>query len=159
MLRYCIQKDNFSCGPIAIINASKWCGLNLTLDDLKDVRKTCKTEYDGTWDEDFNIAVRHYLGCKLRIRRRVNFGYKDVKKHLKNGGAVIVSHCEVDYTKKASELDMHYSFWYGLSNLIIGVNYYDKCKNFPIIRKMYYRIKPDTCYFLSRKERDNYKAM
>lgn len=151
VMRYCVQRDNYSCGPVAIINASKWCGVNFTLNDLKAIRKKCKTDYEGTQDDNFEKAIRHYLSDILIIKRRVNFKYRDVKKHLRNGGAVIVSHYEVSHTKKTSELDMHYSFWYGLSRYIIGVNYYKM--EFPITRRMYYRVKPDTCYFLNKRER------
>lgn len=41
MTRYLRQRDQYSCGPIALINAAKWAGLNITRRSLRTVIEMC----------------------------------------------------------------------------------------------------------------------
>ncbi len=46
--KYVSQHDGYSCGPIAIINYWKYCGLDTSYKDLKVIRKILRTRSWGT---------------------------------------------------------------------------------------------------------------
>jgi len=58
MTRYIRQRDEYSCGPVAIVNAMKWLGFHTTAADLPRLKEECYTEVgSGTWPPDLNRAI------------------------------------------------------------------------------------------------------
>lgn len=114
--RYVQQRDNFRCGPVAILNALKWSGCRVT---SKLIPSLCKAVscIDGTYQSN--------LGRELVKRGKGNFftredkqpTLKNIEKNLRNGGAVLLSYW---YRKKkppskCGELEGH-------NTLIVGVS-------------------------------------
>lgn len=95
------QRNYFSCGPVALLNALKWRGDKATYDShYKKLVKECKTTRDGTESAHFEKILGRYKFEFTKSRL-----YKDVQVHMRNGGAMILSHLD-------SENDWHFSFWY-----------------------------------------------
>lgn len=106
-VRYVKQKDHYSCGPIAIMNALKWAGLYTTYKThFHKIRSLCKTTISwGTTPDNMSAAL-------LKHRKYLSFVTKslvtlrEIEKHLDSGGAVILEYWfwdEMDY-------DGHYVF-------------------------------------------------
>lgn len=89
MPRYVKQKDNFNCGPVAVINTLKWLGFNISYDWLSDVRDACQCTRNGTSDLDFEKALKYF---KIKKKRRIQPSQKDIDKHIDSGGAVLISY-------------------------------------------------------------------
>lgn len=95
------QRNLFSCGPVAILNALKWAGRGATYDSHYGLLvRECKTDVEGTHDKDLRKTLRKY-GFKFKKTRLL----QDIKDHLEDGGAMILSHLD-------SDGEWHYSFWY-----------------------------------------------
>lgn len=92
MPRYVKQKDDSSCGPIAVINTLKWLGFNISYRWLDDVRDICKWTRDGTSDLDLEKALKYF---KVKKKRRIQPSLEDIDKHIDSGGAVILSYFNV----------------------------------------------------------------
>jgi len=91
-MRYIKQKDTYSCGPIALINAMKWAGFNYTYKDLKRMQRLCKCKYpNGTHWRDMTNAIRDM--SKLMTTTRKNWPLiLDIIKHLEKDGVVILAY-------------------------------------------------------------------
>lgn len=92
MPRYIRQRDNYSCGPVALLNALKWAGATKgtsykTMPAWRDVCRTTKLR--GTSFIDLFRAARTLplLGAR-KARPKVRL--VDIDAHLKHGGAVIL---------------------------------------------------------------------
>lgn len=90
MPRYCKQRDQYRCGPIAILNALKWAGKKVTYKKhIERLTRECKCKAPkGTWWFDITRVLRKY-GFSIYKRRVLSA--KEIKKHLSNGGAIIVN--------------------------------------------------------------------
>lgn len=91
MPRYVRQRDNYSCGPVAMLNAMKWAGATwLRYVDLPSFRSLCRTDRRrGTSFTGMVRAARHMpvLGAR-RAKPKVKLA--DIDAHLGHGGAVIL---------------------------------------------------------------------
>jgi hypothetical protein len=58
--KYLRQRDDFSCGPIALMNVLKWAGYNITYKDHTRFVKMCKCSKTGTFSDAFDDALRRY---------------------------------------------------------------------------------------------------
>jgi len=91
-MRYIKQKDTYSCGPVALINALKWAGFKYTYKDLKRFQRLCKCTYPNgcSWN-DFTSAIRSM--SKLMTTTRKNWpGILDINNHLREGGIIVLSY-------------------------------------------------------------------
>lgn len=107
MPRYVRQKDQFSCGPIAIMNALKWAGIRTTYKThFREIRTLCKTTASwGTTPENMTATIRKYCRC-LNFTTKSLVTLREIDEHLASGGAVILEYWfrdEMDY-------DGHYVF-------------------------------------------------
>ena len=95
MTRYVKQWDEFSCGPIAVLNARKRVGRRTTIQrDYRKLRELTGTWYVslddcGSWLKGLHRTIR---SCEeIRARRTKNRTSRNVQRHLRKGGAAIVS--------------------------------------------------------------------
>ena len=93
MKRYLNQKDDYSCGPIAIVNAFKWLGYSATTKDLIVLRKVCELDKDyGVTIEGLNNGLKYmckkYKHPKIRKTKKVTI--KRIEKLISQGKAVLV---------------------------------------------------------------------
>jgi hypothetical protein len=89
--RYVRQKDDYGCGPIAVLNALKWAGYDAQYKrDYARLIRLCKCTKGGTIDDNFNKAIRQYK--RLLVYPRKNPMYAPpislVDACLDDGGAV-----------------------------------------------------------------------
>lgn len=94
-IRYIKQRDKSSCGPIALINILKWLGYHITYDFLDIARWACDWQDGrcidaGTLDRDMNKALKYF---KIKNKKILNPKIKDINKHLKAGGIVLIGYC------------------------------------------------------------------
>jgi hypothetical protein len=88
MTRFLAQRDEYSCGPIAIINALKWLGYAFTGADLPKLRRWCQTDkYLGTPTKSMTATLAK-LGIKSTLKYRITFS--ELNMYLKQGKCVII---------------------------------------------------------------------
>jgi hypothetical protein len=92
MPRYIRQRDNYSCGPVALLNALKWAGATkgtsyATLPSWRDICGT--TRHNGTTFTDLFRAARTLPRIGAR-KARPKVKLADINAHLRHGGAVIL---------------------------------------------------------------------
>jgi hypothetical protein len=92
MPRYIRQRDNYSCGPVALLNALKWAGRTkgTSYDTLPSWRSACGTtrKLGTSFINLFRAAkMLPVLGTR-KAKPRVRLA--DIDAHLKHGGAVIL---------------------------------------------------------------------
>jgi hypothetical protein len=93
MRRYVKQTDEFRCGPVAVINAVKWAGGNLTKKDLPRLTKMCECTFsNGTKVRNLQKALKRYEKF-FRITMLFDPPKARLDKHLLQGHAAIM-----DYT-------------------------------------------------------------
>ena len=127
MRRYARQYDDSSCGPIAILNVIKWAGYRCTIkNDLKHIKKLCgyyENRPRGVCPDDLDRVLR-LCGrrFKFEVRRLTVCKVKDIIKHLRNEGAVVV-----DYGyKKLKEVYIHNAILVAVSegDIFTGINFF-----------------------------------
>ena len=93
MPRYVRQYDRYSCGPVAIINALKWCGRSYSLkNDLRKFQHACRCGYmHGTRMSDLDWVLRKFIPSTFVVKRKRYPVIGDIEKHLKVGGIVILN--------------------------------------------------------------------
>jgi len=92
MPRYIRQRDNYSCGPVALLNALKWAGATkgTSYETVPSWRDACRTtRRRGTSFTDLFRAARMLplIGAR-KARPKVKLA--DINAHLRHGGAVIL---------------------------------------------------------------------
>jgi hypothetical protein len=63
--KYVTQQDDHSCGPVAVINYWKYCGLNVSYRDLKILSRILRT---GPWGT-YNDRMSSIFGVKWKRKR------------------------------------------------------------------------------------------
>lgn len=141
-MRYVAQPDDYSCGPIAILNALKWAGLDASLrESLPFLQFGCRTidpetphdlESNGTTDTDFDRVLRYVLKGKFRVRRKKHPKLSDIENHCMGGGAVALSY----YWNEGGEFGDHFCFISGMEKgrFVIANDHHAKTKNAVLIR-------------------------
>jgi hypothetical protein len=120
MPRYCKQRDNYSCAPIAILNALKWTGKNKTLKDLSKLKKELQTtKQDGTYFVPEQKVVQKYF--KSTYFRDLDF--KTFKKYLLQNKAIIFRYT---FFSKTGEHFAHSNFVSGIKDdkYIVAHNFF-----------------------------------
>jgi hypothetical protein len=92
--RYLRQRDLYSCGVIALLNALKWAGYNITYrKDFDKAKRACKCTPDGVYPNDFDVAIRRYKKL-IVLPDEHSFEAPSIKlldEHLALGGAFVLS--------------------------------------------------------------------
>lgn len=125
--KYFGQKDNYSCGSVAILNALIWFGKELSYSETRKISKTIGcVPIIGTQS---GTKMQKYLKDQgLKVKKVITPTKKQIDDHLKNGGSVILR-----YVRMEMEDDFllgHYAFFdkkvgnkYFGSNITPRVNY------------------------------------
>jgi len=127
MANYVKQPNPYSCGPTAILNALKWAGLDVTLQQFPLLEYSCRTsgpdgdkEDDeiGILDHDFDRVLR-WSGKRIfkKIKRKKYPTFKEIKKHLQKGGSICLGY----YWIEGKQSGGHYAFLSGIKNGLIEV--------------------------------------
>jgi len=92
MPNYVKQHDNYSCGPVAIINLCKWAGKNVSYkNDFAKITKMCKCKSpNGTFPENFNKCLRKCLKKCTKIQEVIKPSMKQINKHLLCNQALVL---------------------------------------------------------------------
>ena len=108
-MRFIRQRDDHSCGPVAIINALKWAGVPVTYrTHFRRIKRLCRTTQDwGTRREDMSKALARY-GLALRYEVRSLVTLQEMEKHLLSGSALILEY----WFREGEKYDGHYVFIY-----------------------------------------------
>lgn len=65
--QYFAQKDNYSCGPIALMNVLSWAGYYVSKNSLSAYQNMCNCVKDiGTGDQDFDKALKFFEKYKVK---------------------------------------------------------------------------------------------
>ena len=96
-MRFVKQRNQFSCGILAIINTKKWLGLKASYKkDYKKTARFCKTTTDGTKREKISAALDK-LSDYLTYEFMYLVTFKQIKEHLVTGGAIILEYFFLEY--------------------------------------------------------------
>ena len=106
MIRYCKQRDDYSCVPVAILNALKWQGRHVTLKDLPYIKEKVGTTYAGTSYHCWKRKVAKLLKGKIRPLLK----WHQFKKELETGKVFIID-CEYK----------HHGVWAGHGSFVSGI--------------------------------------
>lgn len=93
MTRYISQRDKYNCGPIAVMNALKWAGENITYDELEQFKVLCKCNRHtgGTEWAKLTTAVRKQQSIILsEVINKPSI--KQIDNWLNKGNIVIVGY-------------------------------------------------------------------
>ncbi len=107
-MRFVKQRDNYSCGPIGVINALKWAGFPLSYQKhFRKIKKKCKTTRSwGTLVDRISVALDWYVG-QIEYEREQLVTYRRLLRHLKQGGSAIL---EYWFKEDNGTWDGHYVF-------------------------------------------------
>lgn len=125
------QKDEFSCGPIAILNAVRWASRRKRIDKLRIlVNAVCQCFTDGTPHTIFNVLLRQ-IGRITNLYKVVKFSKKNsvniqaIDSHIHRGGCIVVS----SYVDYGCSKDGHYYLVTAISGKrkprYLAINYED----------------------------------
>lgn len=84
-MRFCKQRDRYSCGAIAALNIDKFRGCRVTYEDLPYYRDLvrCRKEWNGTF-------ARNITRVYGQASRR---SWNETRKFLRSGNCIIVLTC------------------------------------------------------------------
>lgn len=124
--RYLRQYNNFSCGPIAILNALKWAGRRVTYAyHYEQLAVDCGLKADeddyGTDNRDLDRVLRMHGKDYYTVRKPKTPTFEEFEQHLKNGGSAIL--CYLHYDEEGPE--GHYAFfpeYLEESDIFVGIN-------------------------------------
>ncbi len=116
MIRFVKQRDQYRCGPIAILNALKWAGARVSSSDYLDYLtelSVCGPSPRGTWHKTFDRALR-VAGEDFYSTRRIYYPtLGEIESHLQDGGAIVLNYYwRIDKEKVSSR---HFQFLVGIS--------------------------------------------
>ena len=142
-MRYCKQRNDFECAPIAILNALKWSGVRVTLNDVAEIRKVCKTNRHGTYSKYFRRELKKRGSGYFDITHFEDKMPNDkwfLDKLWDNRYAMIVGHEDVDWPE-----DCHFSLWIGRTEYYVKTVNYDsraterklRISNIPVFEEVY----------------------
>ena len=108
MTRFCKQRDGYSCGPVAILNAIKWTGSDwFTYRMLPAITQVCNTTREGTYDKDMDAGLRYMQSIEyFSIVKPKKISKKRVRDHILLGGGMIAA-----YKEKNPPNEWHYAFF------------------------------------------------
>lgn len=91
-MKFLGQRDEYTCGARAILNAGKFFGLTLTARDLPRLKRLCRTgpPPHGTWPTHMEKGLRHILSARVKIGRRRPKNVHEFLRDVKSSDAAIV---------------------------------------------------------------------
>ena len=103
------QSSDHTCSPVLLYNIGQWLGMPVR---MSDCLRLCKTDENGTYDEDFEKALYNMWPNKLRIIKYENpFSKMTYAKFMKlfnqNNIAIALGHYEIWDPNG----EMHHSLW------------------------------------------------
>ncbi len=119
MPRYLKQYDNYSCGPIAILNALKWAGVKATYKThYPAIAESCRVKEDedcGTLSSDLDKTLRLFTNKRFTVTKARECSIQRLEAHLANGGAAVLAHLETKLYVGQTDVEGHFSFWFAVS--------------------------------------------
>lgn len=89
-IRYVKQRDDYNCGPIAIVNVLKWAGLPLTYGSMHIFNQLMKTSLRrGTRRSEISSVLKLFKEV-ISFRHKKEPTLDDIRNHLDKGGIAIV---------------------------------------------------------------------
>ena len=107
MTRYCKQRDNYSCGPVALLNLMKWAAQYPVTykKSISVLQKACGTDQDGTHDMPMHIQlIKSQIHHNISVIKVKNITLSTFKNHLIKGGSAIVA-----YEERLGTDEWHYA--------------------------------------------------
>jgi hypothetical protein len=91
MPRYVKQRDEFRCGPVAIVNVLKWMGCDATAKLIPGLCKELRVTKDyGTSESDLERALARRGKGKFSIRKDTHTSLKKIEARIREGMAVLL---------------------------------------------------------------------
>lgn len=92
-MRFIKQREEFSCGPVVIINALRWAGEYTPIHKyFVDICQLCKCSYArGSSELAFDWVLRNMGEAYFTTRRVTRPTLKQVEDHLRAGGIVVMN--------------------------------------------------------------------
>jgi len=89
-VRYLRQKDGYSCGPIALMNAIKWSGRKALYTDLKKFQRLCEcTARRGCDRISLCKTLRKFF---INVKQTIIPKKRDIDQWLKLGNVVLLQY-------------------------------------------------------------------
>lgn len=93
MTQYIKQKDNFGCGPIALLNVRLWAGQFVTYkQNYEECKIACKCSDEGTQRSNFHRALNHFSPNSYNVYTNSNLNIRDLTNHIKADGIAVLLH-------------------------------------------------------------------
>jgi hypothetical protein len=129
MIRWLGQRDEFRCGPIALVNIMKWAGI-IEFEGHKVNEKLakgylsvrCWIDKNGTFPYRFEPILNTLSGIK--VEKHLRSSRINIKKHIQSGGIVLLDSYWWD--KKKRKHIGHYSLFV---DVILGGQFYYAINN------------------------------
>lgn len=143
-MKYTQQRTNYDCGPVAIINALKWAGENISYSKSKNFfKRICDSE--GTDLDAFHLLVKHPNSAFRCVKgyKALNLGH--IRKHLKLGQACII-------VFRSNAYDLHTALITGITKdriEIVNFAYKETVSNIRIKQFMPY-LRTSYGYFIKK---------
>lgn len=141
--RYVKQKDECSCGPIALLNLKKWLDESITSSDLSKIKKDMGWPFglnpnlEGTPSIHMTIYALKFLKksflkhSQYKINVSLKQKIKTLTNHLDSNHAIILAHPALSHPKSKIE-NWHYSLLIKEKNHYLGINYYKDASAYTI---------------------------
>jgi hypothetical protein len=131
MPRYCKQRDNHSCGPIALINLGKWIFpfAGYTLSDLEFFKSITKcNKQTGTSLKNFSRILHNWLKYPyIRKVKSLDLNITELFDWVKTGNAIVFQYV---YNLTDAEVQEHYSLCTEVTERDPAIDY---CDSFTLI--------------------------
>lgn len=152
MIKFYSQPNYFACGPFAILNVLKWCEQKVNFRDWKRIAEICGTEKVGTDDTNFEKALYNLVGDFLVIKKRVRFTTKELTKHLRQGGIIIL---RMSKDHNGEELHHYCLVTKSEPYKFVLVNYLEGKVFFSLPKRTFKKLEPYFIYCLKKKKRSS----
>ena len=115
MPRYIKQRDKFRCGPVVILNALKWAGVDVSYDESIDhLSNLCRCRRPrGTNHKNFDRAIREAGKGIFRTQLVRHPTIGKIEEHLQDGGALAFNYHW--RREEENESSRHFSLVEGIS--------------------------------------------
>ena len=123
MVKYLKQRNSFSCGPIAIINAYKWLGLKYSYKNLKELEKELDCDSSGTSHESIHLALLFKFNKVNRYQKPLNID-KIISNFENKNNAMVLSFAYQEF----DQINMHVCFVSEYKDKKFYIHNYSKLK-------------------------------
>lgn len=149
-MRYIKQRDEHSCGAIAIINVLKWLGKDISMSSLSIMKRASRTSLEGTSEAGLKRALSTKVstyGKWKQVKPKINL----LDNHLKKGGIAIIG-----YTYQiGKKIEAHYVVCLDITPsgnyLLINEADHRSWKRKDRLPTKYYRTRAQMKFMLSNK--------